>query len=102
MDRFVISKPAKPIRKQEYKREYSDKYPFIQKKDLYHVNCTICQSTFSISHSGMFDIKTHIGNETHKTLAGEMKGQQTVVSLFSNKPGNNSLASIRSECLMVS
>jgi hypothetical protein len=97
MDKRGVKMDKKQTRKQEFKEEYSRKFPFIKKHDLYNVLCTVCNSTFSIGHSGIYDIKVHVKSQTHSTRGALMEGQQTL-DIFRNK----NLQSIRAECYMVS
>jgi len=61
-------KKRKTAAMQTFRREYSNKYPWILKsiKGISYARCTVCVSDFLISHGGEFDIKKHAKTLKHQ------------------------------------
>ena len=95
----MAAKKANVVRKQEFLAEYTITFPFIKKKDEYTAHCTICNANFSVAHSGVFDIKTHIKGGRHTQHAAGLKTQSTLTNFVAK---DLSLITIKGECLMVS
>ena len=55
-------KKRKTAAMQTFRKEYSNKYPWILKsiKGILYARCTVCVSDFLILHGGEFDIKKHV------------------------------------------
>ena len=49
-----------------------------------HALCTVCSADISISHSGRFDITSHIASAKHKKR-GECSKQMSISSMFAAK-----------------
>ena len=76
-------------RKQTVIDDYLKEYPFLKKKDTYHVFCTKCRSAFSVmhGHGGSHDIKIHVNTDKHKTAVAELDGNAKLdkFGFFSNQ-----------------
>ena len=72
---------------QKYRESYTTTWPFIEasSKGVQFVYCKVCRTDFSIKHSGMFDIKKHIGTTKHATASKLRSSNQSVLS-FVNSP----------------
>jgi hypothetical protein len=87
--------------KQKVLDSYMVEYPFLRKKDDFSLSCTTCRGTFSVAHSGVYDITSHIGTKKHQNASKEMS-KITPIDQFSKGvqrlPRDNVT---NAECLMV-
>ncbi|XP_038058988.1 zinc finger MYM-type protein 6-like [Patiria miniata] len=85
-------------RKQLYKKEYTEKWDFIQpsQRGENYARCTLCISDFSIGHSGSYDITQHIETTKHRNIA-ETKSANRSIRQF--MPSNKDYDLIRAETL---
>ena len=73
-------KTGESRRFQIFKPEYCVEYKWIKpsSKDKYHAFCKACNTDFSISRSGIFDITRHHEGKRHQQRLVEFKTQSTI------------------------
>ena len=76
---------------QKYKDEYTS--DIISKSDRGDgfASCKLCESDFSISHSGTFDIEKHMKTKKHVEMSLIRKNTRSLMSFFPSTTVDNSV-----------
>ena len=75
-----MAESKKRRREQTFLSEYTTRWPVIVPSDKgkTYARCTECNSSFSISHGGGNDIKTHVSGARHIKNCNDRVGQQNI------------------------
>jgi hypothetical protein len=98
------AKVKKAKKKTKYSATYQDTFKWVcpvthPKRDEFMARCTICSCDFSISHSGIGDVRKHGQAEKHISHTSKMQNPSTP-GLREFFPSVEDYDVIRAECLM--
>ena len=80
--------------RQSFLDKYSTEWPCLSRSRIskHHAFCSVCDSNFSVAHSGRYDCKIHIESAKHKTAAQSTSHTDTPkLSFFSSFSSDTSV-----------
>ena len=87
---------------QKFIDKYSVTWPNIIKSPLgiYYAYCTTCQTSFSVKHSGRYDVQRHIEGSKHTKNLEALQGVPKIDTFVNPKLVTNEKDVTNAECLM--
>ncbi|GBN12322.1 hypothetical protein AVEN_250723-1 [Araneus ventricosus] len=84
---------------QRFRKEYSEKWPYLIPGKEGYARCSVCNTEFSITHGGKDDCRRHVSGPKHSDLVKAQLQQQSISNFYPSKLEENGV--IKAETLFV-